>query len=75
MLTILIMMIKIRDYDDNDDCKNYDDGDEGDSSCAGASCSCSASGFGWSCVGGARFFTFLGDNHGPGDHDDGGQDI
>ena len=25
-------------------------------------------------VGGARFFTFLEDNHGPGDHDDGGQD-
>ena len=44
MLTILIMMIKIRDYDDNDDCENDDDGDEGDSSCAGASYSCSASG-------------------------------
>ena len=25
-------------------------------------------------VGGARFFTFLEDNHGPGDHDYGGQD-
>ena len=25
-------------------------------------------------VGGPRFFTFLEDNHGPGDHDHGGQD-
>ena len=61
MLTILLMIIKIRDYDDNDDNKNDDDdGEEGDRSFTGASYSCSASGFGWSFGRSALFHIFRG---------------
>ena len=68
MLIILIMIIKIRDYDDNADNKNDDDGDVQVPVIHAVQVVLGGA------VGGARFFTFLEDNHGPGDHDDGGQD-
>ena len=68
MLIILIMIIKIRDYDDNADNKNDDDGDVQVPVIHAVQVVLGGA------VGGARFFTFLEDNHGPGDHDYGGQD-
>ena len=73
MLIILIVIIKIRDYDDNDDNKNDDDVDEAIVHVQVPVIHAVQVVLGGA-VGGARFFTFLEDNHGPGDHDDGGQD-
>ena len=61
--------------DDNDD-DNEDDYDDNlcDPSCAAVPVIHAVQVVLGGAVGGARFFTFLEDNHGPGDHDHGGQD-